>query len=201
MVIEEITEPKDTYEPDDVFLAEGEVDKDCLQPKPPKFRLQSPNRSTSDNQEEVDDIELIFSSDDKELTQEDLISIAYYEPWQKCGQSGTPVLTNFASIGSDQEANNDSGNEAGGETRDSTSSPTEIDVDRFYNAIKQSVAQQNSMHSNDSLNQGERRGGGIGKFSSLDRDSDNEGKDDSFDTFEQVSIVADLNIRRDHSWC
>lgn len=185
VVIEEIIDEKNTGEIDDVFLAEGEIDKETLQPKPPKFRLQSPNRLTSDNQEEVDDIELIFSSDDKELTQEDLISIAYYEPWQKCGQSGTPVLTNFASIGSDQEANNDSGNEADDGARDSVNSPTEIDVNRFYNAIKQSTNPQNSMQSNDSLNHGERRISASGKYSSLD--SDNEGKaDDSFDTSEQV---------------
>lgn len=41
-----------------------------------------------DNDDEVDDIELILSSDDKEYPQEDLVSISYYEPWQLCGQTG-----------------------------------------------------------------------------------------------------------------
>lgn len=181
-------------EGDDVFLAEGESSKERLQATQAKLKLsQSPRRSTSDNQEEVDDIELIFSSDDKEFTQEDLISISYYEPWQKCGKSGTPVLTNFASIGSDPDANADDGDGcAAGESDmvDAACSPTDIDPDRFYNAIKQHVAQQNSLQSNDSLNYGEqtdRRGGGSTKESSLEKDSDNENRpDESFDKFDQV---------------
>lgn len=60
--------------------------------------------STGDHQEEVDDIELIFSSDDnKDIIQEDLVSISDYEPWQESGQSGTPILTKFSSLLSDQE--------------------------------------------------------------------------------------------------
>lgn len=59
--------------------------------------------------EEVDDIELIFSADDKDFEQqqddEDLVSITGdYEPWEKTGKSGTPVLVNFGSIGSDTDA-------------------------------------------------------------------------------------------------
>ncbi|XP_055601381.1 uncharacterized protein LOC129750160 [Uranotaenia lowii] len=62
-------------------------------------------KSESENQEEVDDIELIFSSDDqKDILQEDLVSISDFEPWQEAGQSGTPVLTNFKNIPSDQES-------------------------------------------------------------------------------------------------
>ncbi|XP_052862591.1 uncharacterized protein LOC128269228 [Anopheles cruzii] len=62
-------------------------------------------KSDSENQEEVDDIELIFSSDDnaKDITQEDLVSISDYEPWHEAGQSGTPVLVSFAEMGSDQD--------------------------------------------------------------------------------------------------
>ncbi|XP_053670371.1 uncharacterized protein LOC128720703 [Anopheles nili] len=62
-------------------------------------------KSESENQEEVDDIELIFSSDDnaKDITQEDLVSISDCEPWHEAGQSGTPVLVSFTKLGSDQE--------------------------------------------------------------------------------------------------
>lgn len=58
-------------------------------------------RAHSDTQEEVDDIELIFSSaeDDahhRELHEEEMVSIsASYEPWQKPGSGGTPVLLSF----------------------------------------------------------------------------------------------------------
>lgn len=57
--------------------------------------------------EEVDDIELIFSSDDKEFPQEDLVSISEYEPWGKAGTSGTPVLVNFSTILSSGEEQQD----------------------------------------------------------------------------------------------
>lgn len=57
---------------------------------------------TDDIPEEVDDIELIFSSDDnKDMIQEDLVSLSEYEPWQDPGASGTPVLTKFSTITSD----------------------------------------------------------------------------------------------------
>ncbi|XP_055538622.1 uncharacterized protein LOC129726061 [Wyeomyia smithii] len=66
---------------------------------------RSVKKSESENQEEVDDIELIFSSDDnKDIIQEDLVSISDYEPWQETGQSGTPVLINFRNLSSDQES-------------------------------------------------------------------------------------------------
>lgn len=52
--------------------------------------------------EEVDDIELIFSSDDnKDMIQEDLVSLSEYEPWQEPGGTGTPVLTRFSTLTSD----------------------------------------------------------------------------------------------------
>uniref|UniRef100_A0A182WFN5 Uncharacterized protein n=1 Tax=Anopheles minimus TaxID=112268 RepID=A0A182WFN5_9DIPT len=68
----------------------------------PRRRIK---KSESENQEEVDDIELIFSSDDnaKDITQEDLVSISDYEPWHEAGQSGTPVLVSFTNLTSDQE--------------------------------------------------------------------------------------------------
>lgn len=65
----------------------------------------SVKKSESDNQEEVDDIELIFSSDDnKDIGQEDLVSISDFEPWQETGQSGTPVLIKFKALSSDPES-------------------------------------------------------------------------------------------------
>lgn len=61
-------------------------------------------KKQQENSEEVDDIELIFSSDDKDYGQDDLVSIGGdYEPWEKAGSSGTPILMNFATVGSDQE--------------------------------------------------------------------------------------------------
>lgn len=148
----------------------------------------SPHRSSCDNDEEVDDIELILSSDDKEYPQEDMVSISYYEPWQLCGQSGTPILVNFNNISSDNEG--DDGREQ--------LSPTEIDPDQFYNAIKENVAQQQlSLESSDSLSLGDNLKHSYDfntKSSSLDRESDPKAsdencliRDESFDTFEQVS--------------
>ncbi|XP_062562787.1 uncharacterized protein LOC134226190 isoform X2 [Armigeres subalbatus] len=62
-------------------------------------------KSESENQEEVDDIELIFSSDDnKDIIQEDLVSISDFEPWQESGQTGTPVLIKFKQLSSDHES-------------------------------------------------------------------------------------------------
>lgn len=52
--------------------------------------------------EEVDDIELIFSADDnKDGMQDDLVSLSEYEPWNETNEDGTPVLTKFATITSD----------------------------------------------------------------------------------------------------
>ena len=57
---------------------------------------------TEDIPEEVDDIELIFSSEDnKDAIQEDLVSISEYEPWQEGGDLGTPVLTKFSTLTSE----------------------------------------------------------------------------------------------------
>ncbi|XP_063702670.1 uncharacterized protein LOC134832536 [Culicoides brevitarsis] len=53
-------------------------------------------KSASEHQEDqVDDIELIFSSDDKDFTQEDMVSFTEYEPWQEPGGTGTPILVKF----------------------------------------------------------------------------------------------------------
>lgn len=150
---------------------------------------QSPQRSTCDNQEEVDDIELIFSSDDKEYPQEDLVSISCFEPWQTCGQSGTPILVNFAPISSDNETGSNR------ENKESDLLVSSIDADQFYNAIRENVAKQNSLESSDSLSVGDnvkRSYDFIAKSSNFEKGSDPKandgvGRDDSFDTFEQVS--------------
>lgn len=66
--------------------------------------------TSSEANEEVDDIELIFSSDDKEHLQEDLVSISDFEPWEKAGTAGTPVLVNFNAISSSEDLNSKSKN-------------------------------------------------------------------------------------------
>lgn len=70
-------------------------------------KLATQSTSSELHGEEVDDIELIFSSDDKEFPQEDLVSISEYEPWGKAGASGTPVLVNFSAIPSSGEEQDD----------------------------------------------------------------------------------------------
>jgi hypothetical protein len=64
-----------------------------------------PREEGEDNEdvpEEVNDIELIFSSEDnKEMIQEDLVSLSEYEPWQEEGDTGTPVLTKFSTLTSE----------------------------------------------------------------------------------------------------
>lgn len=76
----------------------------------PKNTLHIPHqklsRAHSDTQEEVDDIELIFSSDDhhRELHGEEMVSISStFEPWQKPGSSGTPVLLSFEKFSLDEQ--------------------------------------------------------------------------------------------------
>lgn len=83
---------------------ENSVFDDAVSPAPAKLAQHDQQHS----EEVVDDIELIFSADDKDFAQqqddEDLVSITGdYEPWSKSGKSGTPVLVNYGSIGSDTE--------------------------------------------------------------------------------------------------
>lgn len=163
---------------------------------------KSPQRSVCDNQEEVDDIELIFSSDDKEYPQEDLVSISYYEPWHMCGQSGTPVLLNFGHIGSDDAGQTNANDSA------ENLSPSPIDPDRFYNAIKENVghmAQQYSRESSDSLSfygdNNNLRGNNspsiekVADDGKVDANVDEMRRDESFDTFESVGFSSALGRR------
>lgn len=162
----------------------------------------SPRRLSCDNQEEVDDIELIFSSDDKELPQEDLVSISYYEPWHSIGQSGTPVLIGFGKLESDTERTM----EPDASEHETNLSPSPIDPDKFYKAIEKSVLAHEQqqlelcMGSVDSLDIGDNKRvvtDFYGRMKSLDKDSmakvndENDlRRDESFDTFEmeQVSV-------------
>lgn len=169
---------------------------DDVKPSTKRISTQrsSPRHLSCDNQEEVDDIELIFSSDDKEFPQEDMVSISYYEPWQSIGQSGTPILVNFNNIASDNECGDN--NTIDKRQNKDNLSPSPIDPDQFYNAIKENVAQQQySLESNDSLSVGDnvkRSYDFYAKSASLEKDSDPKSsdenqfkRDESFDTFEQ----------------
>lgn len=84
--------------------SKGEVTGKSRELQVPHQKL---NRAHSDTQEEVDDIELIFSSDadHKELIhEEEMVSIsAIYEPWQKPGSSGSPVLLSFERLSLDDD--------------------------------------------------------------------------------------------------
>lgn len=141
-------------------------------------------QSTSSEQhgEEVDDIELIFSSDDKEFPQEDLVSISEYEPWAKAGTSGTPVLVNFSAIPS-----------SGGEDDDAESKQMETgEID------------ENTGSNNDKLDQ---LGGQMESTDCLytddnsqcqeDAQNENVGRhDENFDTFDPVSSTAASTMGR-----
>lgn len=63
-----------------------------------------------------------------------MVSISYYEPWQICGQSGTPVLIKFHSI-SEIEGFHDSTTE-----RNELSSPlSPIRKGHLYNSVDQCI--------------------------------------------------------------
>lgn len=133
--------------------------------------------ATSENHEEVDDIELIFSADDKDFAQEDLVSIGDYEPWEKAGTSGTPVLVNFTEIQSDQESSTG--------IRKAAVSKMDQDADvlpgGFFEAVQTTSSnQRHSLESSDSFSGGDSYNRSFDK-KSVDRDDMK--RDDSFDTF------------------
>lgn len=143
---------------------------------------------------------MIFSSDDKEYPQEDLVSISYYEPWQLTGQSGTPILVNFNSISSEVDGAVSS---AGGINL--SASPSPIDPYQFYNDIKENFqTHQFSLESSDSLSLGgntkrcydfQIRSSHSGK--SDDRIDENElKKDESFGRSEQVIIFFNTKLSK-----
>lgn len=100
--------------------------------------------TSSEANEEVDDIELIFSSDDKEHLQEDLVSISDYEPWEKVGSTGTPVLVNFNALSSSEELNSKSKNKNSGEMNMETEQEgrencTDLKIDESADTFEQVV--------------------------------------------------------------
>lgn len=140
-----------------------------------------PREEREDNEdipEEVDDIELIFSSDDnKEVIQEDLVSLSEYEPWQEGGDVGTPILTKFSTLTSE-----DRDREAYYEKKKA------LKAARVAKAKEKSVSvdsqRDKSLESTDSLSYGQ----ADYKSSSLEKDSSVENsisRDTSFDTFKQ----------------
>lgn len=119
--------------------------------------------------DDVDDIELIFSSDDnKEAIQEDLVSISEYEPWQEGGDEGTPVLTKFSTLTSE-----DRDREAYYEKKKALKAAR----------VAKAQAQKHSLESTDSLsfdnNQGNYKSSSLYKDNSLDTTISRE---ESFDT-------------------
>lgn len=132
---------------------------------------------TDDIIEEVDDIELIFSSEDnKDMIQEDLVSISEYEPWQEPGDTGTPVLTKFNTLASD-----------------------DLDREAYYQKKKalkaaRMRAKDKSLESTDSLSfDNNIRSSMDYNASSLDKDSSFENpisRDNSFDAFTRPTTAA-----------
>ncbi|XP_058464131.1 uncharacterized protein LOC131438269 [Malaya genurostris] len=135
-------------------------------------------KSESENQEEVDDIELIFSSNDsKEIIQEDLVSISDYEPWQETGQSGTPILLKFRHLSSDQETSKKNSVER------SDSDTVEGDDSNRDLPKGKSIESQDSFGA-DSIKKSldfSTKSSSLEKDSSLDYGADNVRRDDSFE--------------------
>lgn len=131
----------------------------------PREELGEENEDIPDD---VDDIELIFSSDDnKEAIQEDLVSISEYEPWQEGGDAGTPVLTKFSTLTS--------------EDRDREAYYEKKKALKAARVAKAKVETKHSLESTDSLSFDNNNF----KSSSLDKDNslDNTiSREESFDT-------------------
>ncbi|XP_065082253.1 uncharacterized protein LOC135704700 [Ochlerotatus camptorhynchus] len=139
----------------------------------------SVKKSESENQEEVDDIELIFSSDDnKDIIQEDLVSISDYEPWQEAGQAGTPVLIKYKHLSSDQESSQKNSIER-----------SDSEVVEGEGSRKNLLSKEKSLESQDSLNventkkslEFRTKSSSLEKDNSLDYGGGEVQRDDSFD--------------------
>ncbi|CAO1411630.1 unnamed protein product [Diamesa serratosioi] len=136
--------------------------------------------------EEVDDIEVIFSSDDnKDIIQEDLVSISEYEPWQEDDGLGTPILMKFSTLTSE-----DRDREAYYEKKKA------LKAQKIAKAKEKSLSMESqpmrSLESTDSLSFDFNRSMDC-KSSSIDKDSSLENpisRDVSFDTFKQAASGA-----------
>lgn len=140
--------------------------------------------------EEVDDIELIFSSEDnKDMIQEDLVSLSEYEPWQEEGDAGTPVLTKFSTLTSedrDREAYyvNKKALKAARVAKAKEKSQSSVE--------SQYRTRDKSLESTDSLSFDNNPCNNDYKSSSLEKDSSMENtisRDASFDTFAKHSTT------------
>ena len=131
-----------------------------------------PREEQADEQDDilddVDDIELIFSSEDnKDAIQEDLVSLSEYEPWQEGGEEGLPVLTKFSTLTSEDR-----------------------DLEAYYEKKKalkaarvakaHSADVKHSLESTDSLSFDNPKSSSLDKDNSLDNTMSRE---ESFDTF------------------
>lgn len=128
--------------------------------------------------EEVDDIELIFSSEDnKDMIQEDLVSISEYEPWH---EEGDVVLTKFSTLTSE-----DRDREAYYEKKKALKAARVAKAKDKSQSVESKYARDKSLESTDSLSFDVNPADDY-KLSSLDKDSsiDNTlSRDASFDTF------------------
>lgn len=174
---DEMSLPKDTEEGATQLLSTEGLKKDDHSPsgsdnsvffedKPPIESATIDGKTSirpHDSKEEVDDIELIFSSDEnREPIQEDLVSISEYDPWQPPGASGTPVLVKFSSLHSESEE---------GASSLAKKIPASTSHDAVYTA---NIAQQKSLESSESTD-----GPRSTKSSSLERETSGDHKDDS----------------------
>lgn len=142
--------------------------------------------------EEVDDIELIFSSEDNkdETIQEDLVSISEYEPWQDGGDAGTPILTKFSTLTSE-----DRDREAYYEKKKALKAARVAKAKEKSQSVDSQRGRDKSLESTDSLSFDNNPGNVDYKSSSFEKESslDNTiSRDVSFDTFVKNSSSAGM---------
>lgn len=142
--------------------------------------------------EEVDDIELIFSSEDNkdETIQEDLVSISEYEPWQEGGDVGMPILTKFSTLTSE-----DRDREAYYEKKKALKAARVAKAKEKSQSVDSQRGRDKSLESTDSLSFDNNPCNVDYKSSSFEKESslDNTiSRDTSFDTFVKNSSSAGM---------
>lgn len=144
------------------------------------------NEEADDIPEEVDNIELIFSSDDnKDMIQEDLVSLSEYEPWQEGGDEGTPILTKFSTLTSE-----DRDREAYYQKKKALKAARVAKAQEKSLSTDSNRCREKSLESTDSLSYDIHH---CNMESSLDRETsmDNSiSRDTSFDTFGKPSAMG-----------
>lgn len=144
-----------------------------------------PRDEREDNEDipdEVDDIELIFSSEDnKDAIQEDLVSLSEYEPWQEGGDAGTPVLTKFSTLTSEDR---DKERDAYYENKKALKAARSAKAKEKIQSVETQHSRDKSLESTDSLSFDnhccEYKSSSMEKDSSIDNTIS---RDASFDTF------------------